>query len=263
MGEVHEGICESHQSAFKMKWMLRRAGLYWSTMVNDCVMYQKGCKACQRFRNVQSPPARMLHPIIKPWPFKEWGLDFIREVHPASSKGHRFILVATDYFTKWIEAVPLRNMPHREVINFVQEHIIHQFGVPQSLMTNQGSSFISHQFKEFAGTMKIKLLSSSPYYAQINGQVESSNKTLIKLIKKKIEESPRRWNEALSEALWAHRTSKHGATKVAPFELTYGQEAVLPIEMITQNCRVSKQDDLSAIEYHELMMEKVDEAPES
>jgi hypothetical protein len=64
----------------------------------------------------------------------------------------------------------------------------------------------------------------------------------------------------LSEALWAHRTSKHGATKVTPFELTYGQEAVLPIEMITQNCRVSKQDDLLAIEYYELMMEKVDEA---
>jgi hypothetical protein len=79
----------------------------------------------------------------------------------------------------------------------------------------------------------------------------------------KIEESPQRWHETLSEALWVHRTSKHGATKVTPFELKYGQEAVLPIEMITQNCRVSKQDDLSAIGYHELMMEKVDEAPKS
>jgi hypothetical protein len=191
------------------------------------------------------------------------GLDFIGEVHPASSKVHRFILVATDYFTKWTEVVPPRNMTHREVINFVQEHIIHRFGVPQSLITNQGSSFMSHQFKEFARTMKIGLLNSSPYYAQANGQAKSSNKTLIKLIKKKIEESPRGWHETLSEALWAHRTSKHIAMKVTPFELTYGQEAVLPTEINMQNCRVSRQDNLLAIEYSELMMERIDETPES
>jgi hypothetical protein len=66
-------------------------------------------------------------------------------------------------------------------------------------------------------SLKIKLLSSSPYYAQTNDQAESSNKTLIKLIKKKIEENPKRWHEVLSEALWAHRVSKHSATKVTPF----------------------------------------------
>ena len=78
---------------------------------------------------------------------------------------------------------------------------------------------------------KIKILNSSPYYAQANGQFESSNKILIKLIKKKIEENPRRWHEVLSEALWAHRISRHSVTKVPPFELVYGQEAILPIEV--------------------------------
>ena len=164
----------------------------------------------------------MLNPIIKPWPFRGWGLDFIGEIHPSSSKGHRFVLVATDYFTKWTEAVPLRNMTHKEVISFVLEHIIHRFGIPQTLTTDQGSSFMSHQFREFAESFGIKLLNSSPYYAQANGQAESSNKTLIRLIKKKIEEKPRRWHEVLSEALWAHRISKHGATQVTPFELVYG-----------------------------------------
>jgi transposase InsO family protein len=69
--------------------------------------------------------------------------------------------------------------------------------------TDQGSSFMSHQFKEFAASLKIKLLNSSPYYAQANSQAESSNKILIRLIKKKIEESLRRWHKVLSEALWA------------------------------------------------------------
>jgi hypothetical protein len=102
-------------------------------MVDDCVKYQKGCKACEWFRNIQLAPASVMNTIVKPWLFRGWGLDFIGEIHPGSSNGHWFILVATDYFTKWTEAVPLRNMTHREVISFVQEHILYWFGVPQTL----------------------------------------------------------------------------------------------------------------------------------
>jgi hypothetical protein len=110
--EVYDGICGAHQWAHKMKWLLRRAGFYWPTMVDDCIKYQKGCEACQRFRNIQLAPAGVMNSIVKPWPFRSWGLDFIGEIHPKSSKSHWFILVATDYFTKWTEAVLLRNMTH-------------------------------------------------------------------------------------------------------------------------------------------------------
>jgi transposase InsO family protein len=111
-------------------------------------------------------------------------LDFIGEIHPSSSKGHRFVLVSTDYFTKWTEAVALKNMTHREVIEFITEHIIHRFGIPQTLTTDQGASFMTKEVREFAELYNIKLLNSSPYYAEANGQVESSNRTLINLIKK-------------------------------------------------------------------------------
>jgi hypothetical protein len=86
---------------------------------------------------------------------------------------------------------------------------------------------------------------------------------LIKIIKKRIKDKPRMWHEKLSEALWAHRTSRHEATKVTPFELVYGQEAVLHVEVILQNLRITRQDYLSANEYTDLMMDKVDKAPES
>src|ERR1041385_5414148 len=259
MGEVHEGICGTHQSAPKMKWLLRRAGFYWSTMINDCFKYYKGCEACQKFGDIQLVPAAMLHPIVKPWPFRGWGLDFIGQIHPSSSKGHRFVLVATDYFTKWSEAIPLRNMTHVEVIKFITEHIIHRFGILQTLTTDQGSSFMAHQVREFAESYNIKLLNSSPYYAQANGQAESSNKILIKLIKKKIEDNPRRWHELLSEALWAHRISRHGATKVTPYEIVYGQEFVLPVEVNLNALRIAKQNDLSAVDFYNLMMDNIDE----
>jgi hypothetical protein len=185
-------------------------------------------------------------------------LDFIGQIHPSSSKGHRFMLVAMDYFTKWIEAVPLKNMIHKEVIEFIMKHIIHRFDI-HKLTTDQGTSFTSCQVREFADSYKIKLLNSSPYYAHVNGQTESSNKTLIKLIKKKIEENPRRWHEVLSEALWAHRISRHGATKVTPFEVVYGQEAILPVEVNLGAYRLAKQNDLDTVVYHNLMMDNIDE----
>jgi hypothetical protein len=96
MGEVHEGICGTHQSAPKMKWLLRRASFYWPSMISDCFRYYIGCEGCQRFGDIQLVPTALLHPIIKPWPFGEWGLDFIGQINSPSSKGHRFVLVATN-----------------------------------------------------------------------------------------------------------------------------------------------------------------------
>ena len=152
-----------------MKWLLRRAGFYWPTMMADCFRYCNGCEECQKFKNIQLVRAAMLHPIIKPWPFRGWGLDFIGQIHPPSSKGHRFVLVAMDYFTKWTKAVPLKNMTHKEIIEFITEHIIHRFGIPQTLTINQGTSFVSKEMREFVELYKIKLLNSSSYYAQANG----------------------------------------------------------------------------------------------
>jgi hypothetical protein len=79
-----------------MKWLLHRTDFYWPTMLNDCFRYYKGCESCQKFGDVQLAPAAMLHPIIKPWLFHGWALNFTSQ----TSKGHRFVLVATDYFTK-------------------------------------------------------------------------------------------------------------------------------------------------------------------
>jgi hypothetical protein len=174
-------------------------------------------------------PAALMHPIINPWPFRGWGLDFIGKIHPSSSKGYCFVIVATDYFTKWTEAIPLKIMTHREVIEFITGHIIHRFGIPQTLTTDQGTSFISKEVREFVDSCGIKLLNSSPYYAQANGQAESSNKTLVKLIKKKIEDSHRSWHEVLSEALWAHRISRLVLLKLLLLSLCMFKRPFFPL----------------------------------
>jgi hypothetical protein len=98
-------------------------------MIADCFKYYKVCQVCQKFGDLQLVPVAELHSIIKPWPFRGCGLDFIGEIHPSSSKEHRFVLVVIDYFIKWIEDVALKNMTHREVIEFIAEHIIHRFSI--------------------------------------------------------------------------------------------------------------------------------------
>jgi hypothetical protein len=197
-------------------------------MLEDCFKYYKGCQACQRFGKIHMVLASVINPIIKPWPFRGWGMDMIGKINPPSSKGHQYILAVTDYFTKWVEGIPMKSVTSKDAINFVKEHVIHRFGIPQTITTDGGSVFISEEFKKFTADVGIKLIRSSPYYAQANGQAEAFNQSLIKLIKRKIREHPRHWHEVLSEALWAHHISCHGATKTSPYHLVYGQEAILP-----------------------------------
>jgi hypothetical protein len=127
--EVHEGTCGTYQSAHKMKWLIRRSGYYWLTMLEDCFEYYKGCQAYQRFGKIQIVPASVMNPIIKPWPFRGWGMDMIGKISPPSSKGHQFILAITDYFTKWVEVIPMKSVASRDVIQFIKEHVIHRFEI--------------------------------------------------------------------------------------------------------------------------------------
>jgi transposase InsO family protein len=92
------------------------------------------------------------------------------------------VLLATDYFTKWVEAIPLKKVTSKNMVEFVKEHIIYRFRIPQTITTDHGTQFTSSEFKDFAESMGIKLLNSSPYYAQTNGQTEASNKIMIKII---------------------------------------------------------------------------------
>jgi hypothetical protein len=89
-------------------------------MLEDCFEYYKGCQDCQKFGNIQRVPASALNPIIKTWPFRRWGIDLIGQINPPSSKGHKFGLLATNYFTKWVEAIPLKKVILENMVEFVK-----------------------------------------------------------------------------------------------------------------------------------------------
>jgi hypothetical protein len=187
------------------------------------------------------------------------GIDLIGQINPPSSKGHKFVLLVTDYSTKWVEAIPLKKVTSENMFEFVKEHIIYRFGIPQTITTDLGTQFTSLEFRDFAESMGIKLLNSSPYYAQANGQVEASNKIMIKIIQKKIDQNPRRWHSVLNKALWAYRMDPHGATQTSPYEFVYGHHAILPWEMQSESRRVVLQKDLSSKDYNNLMMDELED----
>jgi hypothetical protein len=156
----------------------------------------------------------------------------------------------------------MKSLTSKDVINFVKEHVIHMFGIPQTITTDGGSVFIFEEFRKFTADVGIKLIRWSPYYAQAYGQAEASNQSIIKLIKRKIDEHPRSWREVLSEALWAHRISCHGVTKTSPYHLVYGQEAVLPWEIMAGSRHVEFQNDLTTEEFVALMNNNVEDLTE-
>eukprot|EP00253_Pinus_taeda_P002846 PITA_02846 len=146
---------------------------------------------CQRFEGKQQLKSLPLKPIHVNGPFQQWGLDFIREINPHSSGQHRWILVATDYFTKWIEAIPTRKADHHVVMKFLTENTFTKFGYPHKLVTDNAVAFTAKELVDMCDSMGIKLGHSPSYYPQGNGLTESSNKILIRIIKKLLEDNKR------------------------------------------------------------------------
>ena len=116
MKEIHEGSFGTHTSGHTMSRKIMRAGYYWLTMESDCYRYVKKCHKCQIYADKVHIPLTLLYVISSPWPFSIWGIDMFRMIEPKASNGHRFILVAIDYFTKWVEAAPYANVTKQVVV---------------------------------------------------------------------------------------------------------------------------------------------------
>ena len=179
--------------------------------------------------------------MVTPWPFHAWGLDLVGPVNPPS-RGYIWILVATEYFTNWAEAVPLRKATGGEVANFIKENII-RFGVPHKIISDNGTPFVNSDVRKMLEFYKVKHHRSSPYYPQGNGQAEATNKTLIKIISKISQDYTEGWAMHLPDTLWAYRNSPKSATSFSPFSLVYGTEIVSLAEIITPSLRVMQMQE--------------------
>ena len=118
-------------------------------MIADAIKYAKRCKACQIHADFIHQPLELLHPTVALWPFEAYGINIIGPISPSSTKGHRFILAITDYFSKWAEVIPLIEIKTSNVINFIKHHVIHRFGIPRRIIHNNAPQFASQVFYRF------------------------------------------------------------------------------------------------------------------
>eukprot|EP00253_Pinus_taeda_P007437 PITA_07437 len=145
----------------------------------------------------------------------------------------RWILTATDYFTKWIEAIPTRQATDVVIISFLENNILSRFGCPNKLITDNTAAFKSKRMVEFCHKYHIILGHSIAYHPQGNGLAESSNKSLVNIIKKMLEINKKSWNKSFFNALWADRVSQKKSIGSSPFELVYGVDTVFLTSLTT------------------------------
>ena len=148
----------------------------------------------------------MLHLTIASWPFDAWGLDAIGPL-PKFSGGHLYILAVTNYFSKWAEVVPHKEVKKETIVNFIQIHLIYRYGIPHYIITDNGKPFYNKLMMDLCEKFGFKQYKSSMYNTLENGLVEAFNKILSGLLKKVVSKTRRDWHKRIGEALWTYWTT--------------------------------------------------------
>ena len=142
----------------------------------------------------------------------------------------KYLLVGTDYFTKWVEAEPLANIRDVDAKRFVWKNIVTRFGIPHALISDNGFQFDSKMFRKYCAELGITNRYSTSAYSQGNGQAEALNKVILSGLMKRLDDAKGKWVEELPHVLWTYRTTPRRSTGETPFSMTYGVEAVIPLE---------------------------------
>lgn len=169
-----------------------------------------------------------LLPVFVEEPFRQWGLDFIGEIHLPSSGQHKWILTTTDYFTKRVEVVPARNVTNKMVIKFMEENILSKSSCPRKIVTDNSQVFKSTKFINFFQSCNIILGHFTNYYPRENGFAKLLNNTLAGILKKIIAQNKKDWDSKLRFSLWTNRFTTKRSIRKSHFELVYWTLALFP-----------------------------------
>ncbi|CAJ2674998.1 unnamed protein product [Trifolium pratense] len=255
LGEIHEGINGQHIGGRSLARKALRAGFYWPTMQADAKEHVKKCDKCQRHGDMHLAPPNELRTLSSPWPFSWWGMDLLGPF-PTAAGQNKYLIVAVDYFTKWIEAEPLAHITTFNVLRFFKRNILARFGIPQVVITDNGTQFTDKKVREFMAKIGTTQHFTSVEHPQTNGQAEAANRVILRGLKRRLDEAKGKWTEELHSVLWSYRTTPHSTTGETPFRLTYGTEAVIPVETGASSFRTEV--PLEGEDNHEMLREELD-----
>ena len=146
-----------------------------------------------------------LHVSLSLIPIEKWGIDYVGEVHPNSSRGMAYIIVAIEYLTKWVEAKAVKTNTAAYAATFMYENIISRFGCPKILVSDRGTHFLNDLIEEMTHRFQINHSKTTTYHPQTNGQTKRVNGILVSILRTTVIDSKRNWDIKLTAALWAYR----------------------------------------------------------
>ncbi|GJY68111.1 reverse transcriptase domain-containing protein [Tanacetum coccineum] len=224
----HEGPTGGHHSANLTARKVFNAGFYWPTIYKDAHELVKNCDSCQRQGKISQRDEMPQNSIQVCEIFDVWGIDFMGPF--PSSKGNKYILVAVDYLSKWVEAKALPTNDARVVVKFLKS-LFARFGTPRAIISNRGTHFYNDKFAKVMSKYGVTHRLATTYHPQTSDQVEVSNRSLKRILERTVGENRASWSDKLDHALWAFRTGFKTPIGCTPYKLIYGKYCHLPIKL--------------------------------
>ena len=238
MRALHSGPSSGHFAATTTANRIWSVGYWWPYLVRDVKAYVGSCDQCQRtgaptFRNHWP-----LTPIILISPFEKWGIDFVGPINPVSARRNRYIILATNYATKWVEARPTRKNDAATAATFLFEEIMMRFGHPLEIVSDRGTHFLNDVICDITTKYLINHRKTTPYNPKANGLIEHANGIIGKVLNKLVAAHKTDWDLKLPSAVHAYNTSEKRTTGRNPYFLVFGQVAVHGIELDIETHRI-------------------------
>ncbi|GJS44883.1 reverse transcriptase domain-containing protein [Tanacetum coccineum] len=224
----HSGPTGGHYGANYTARKVFDSGFYWPTIYKDAHDFVTRCDICQRQGKITQRDEMPQNSIQVCEIFDIWGIDFMGPF--PSSRGNKYILVAVDYLSKWVEAKALPTNDARVVCKFLKT-LFSRFGAPRAIISDRGTHFCNDQFTKVMLKYGVTHRLSTAYHPQTSGQVEVSNRGLKRILERTVGENRASWSDKLDDALWAFRTAYKTPIGCTPYKLVYGKACHLPIEL--------------------------------
>ena len=229
---------------------------YWPTLFRDVREYCKSCTSCQKTSSKKPAKVPLIPLPIIGIPFQRMAMDIIGPL-PRSRSGKRFVLVICDYATRYPEAVPLHSIDAEHIAEELVK-IFSRVGIPQEILTDQGTNFMSQLLKEVYRLLRIDGVRTSPYHPQTDGLVERFNQTLKNMLRRTALHEGKDWDKLLPYLLFAYREVPQTSTGFSPFELLFGRAVRGPLDVLKESWEGGEQSDQSVVSYVLTMREKLD-----
>ena len=203
---------------------------FWPDLKKAVKSYVQSCMDCQTRNYVPQKPCGLLQPIKVGGMFERVGIDLVGPFKKTHN-GNRYIIIATDYLSKWVEADAIPASTALDVAEFFVNRIVLRHGAPTILQSDQGRSFLSNLVKDTLHLLGVEHRTSSPYHPQTNGLTERVNGIVINMLSKFVDKDQKNWDQLLPYVVFAYNTSKHSSTGYCPFFLLHGRRPILPGEL--------------------------------